>query len=67
MISHIDGTIESKSENEVVLDPCMGSGQTAIAALQSGRHYVGYEIDQSYIDLATLRIQEHLHASPGAE
>ena len=50
-------------ENEIVLDPFMGSGQTAIAALKSRRHYVGYEIDQKYIDLAALRIQEYHHAS----
>jgi site-specific DNA-methyltransferase (adenine-specific) len=50
-------------ENEIVLDPFMGSGQTAIAALKSRRHYVGYEIDQTYLDLATLRIQEYLHVS----
>jgi DNA modification methylase len=45
-------------ENEIVLDPFMGSGQTAIAALKSNRHYVGYEIDQKYIDLADQRIKE---------
>jgi DNA modification methylase len=54
-------------ENEIVLDPFMGSGQTAIAALKSNRHYVGYEIDQKYIDLATLRIQENFHASSKIE
>ncbi len=53
--------------NEIVLDPFIGSGQTAIAALKSGRHYVGYEIDQKYVGLATLRIQENNHASPGVE
>jgi modification methylase len=45
-------------EDEVVLDPFMGSGQTAIAALKSKRHYVGYEIDEKYVDLANKRIQE---------
>jgi DNA modification methylase len=45
-------------EGEVVLDPFMGSGQTAIAALKSGRHYIGYEIDEKYVDLAKKRIQE---------
>jgi len=45
-------------EGEVVLDPFMGSGQTAIAALKSGRHYVGYEVDPHYVDLAESRIQE---------
>jgi modification methylase len=41
---------------EVVLDPFMGSGQTAIAARRAGRHYVGYEIDESYVKLANERI-----------
>jgi DNA modification methylase len=43
---------------EVVLDPFMGSGQTAIAALKSGRHYVGYEIAPDYIALAGERIEK---------
>jgi DNA modification methylase len=46
-------------ENEVVLDPFMGSGQTAIASLKSNRHYVGYEIDENYVALANERIQEN--------
>jgi site-specific DNA-methyltransferase (adenine-specific) len=43
-------------EDEVVLDPFMGSGQTALAALLTGRHFVGYEIDPSYVELAEHRI-----------
>ena len=39
-------------ENETVLDPFMGSGQTAIAAVNSGRHYIGYEVDEKYVALA---------------
>ncbi len=42
--------------DEVVLDPFMGSGQTAIAALRTGRHYVGYEINPQYINLANSHI-----------
>ena len=45
-------------ENEIVLDPFMGSGQTAITAMKSNRHYVGYEIDERYVDLANQRIQK---------
>ena len=41
---------------ELVLDPFMGSGQTAIAALRSGRHYVGYEVEPEYVKLAEARI-----------
>jgi site-specific DNA-methyltransferase (adenine-specific) len=44
--------------NEIVLDPFMGSGQTAIAARMSHRHYVGYEIDENYVALANQRIQK---------
>lgn len=45
---------------EVVLDPFMGSGQTALAALAAGRTYVGYEIDATYVELANGRIAEAL-------
>jgi site-specific DNA-methyltransferase (adenine-specific) len=45
-------------ENEVVLDPFIGSGQTAIAAIKTGRHYVGYEINEEYVKLAEKRIKE---------
>jgi modification methylase len=41
---------------EIILDPFMGSGQTAIASLNSHRHYVGYEINAEYIELAWRRI-----------
>ena len=40
----------------MVLDPFMGSGSTALAALKSERKYVGYEIDPQYVKLAEERI-----------
>ena len=43
--------------NELVLDPFMGSGQTALAALKAGRHFLGYELSGEYCDLAKRRIQ----------
>ncbi len=43
-------------KDDVVLDPFLGSGSTAIAALQAGRHYVGYELDPAYAELARRRI-----------
>jgi len=42
--------------NEIILDPFMGSGATAIAALTSGRRYIGYDIDSNYINLCNKRI-----------
>jgi site-specific DNA-methyltransferase (adenine-specific) len=40
---------------DVVLDPFMGSGSTAVAAVRTGRHYVGYDTDPAYVDAATAR------------
>ena len=42
--------------NEVVLDPFMGSGTTALACLDMGRRYVGYDVSQEYVSLAEQRI-----------
>lgn len=44
--------------DETVLDPFMGSGATAIAAVDSGRSFVGYEISQEYVDIASMRLAE---------
>ena len=43
-------------KGDIVLDPFMGSGTTAIAALQAARKYVGYENDEEYVKLAEERI-----------
>lgn len=44
-------------EGEVVLDSSMGSGPTAIAALKTGRHYLGYDSSPEYGKLAEKRLQ----------
>ncbi len=44
-------------EGDVVLDPFMGSGTTAEAALRTGRAYVGYEIDKQYASQARARLR----------
>jgi site-specific DNA-methyltransferase (adenine-specific) len=46
-------------KGEVVLDPFMGSGQTAIAAIRTQRHYIGYEVNNEYISLAKRRLNGH--------
>ena len=43
-------------KGDVILDPFMGSGTTAIAALKSERKYIGYDNDPAYIKLAEERI-----------
>jgi len=45
---------------EVVLDPFMGSGTTAVAAILTRRNFVGYEINKEYIEIAHKRIQKAL-------
>jgi len=45
-------------EGEIVLDPFIGSGQAAIAAVKTHRHYVGYDINEEYTKLAERRIKE---------
>ena len=42
----------------VVLDNCMGSGTTAIACLKEKRHYIGFELNKEYFDIAQRRIAD---------
>jgi len=43
----------------LVLDPFVGSGSTAIGALQEGINFVGIDLDQHYCDITERRIQDH--------
>jgi site-specific DNA-methyltransferase (adenine-specific) len=44
-------------ENGKVLDPFNGSGSTGMACVELGYEYVGCELDQTYVDIATKRIE----------
>lgn len=46
-------------KGETVLDCFMGSGTTALAAIEEERNYIGIDIKQEYVDLATKNIKEH--------
>ena len=46
-------------EGDVVLDPFMGSGTTALAAKRLNRHYIGFEISKEYTDIANKRVDEN--------
>ncbi len=43
--------------DDLVLDPFMGSGTTAVAAVRSGRRFAGYDTESSYIEIAEQRIE----------
>ena len=43
---------------DMILDPFMGSGTTALAAIEMGRHYVGFEIDPAYYEICQSRIAQ---------
>lgn len=45
-------------EGEIILDPFMGSGTTALAAMDTKRHFVGYELEESYEKIALERIKK---------
>ena len=46
------------NEGETVLDNCMGSGSTGVAALNTGRNFIGIELDKNYFEIAQKRIEE---------
>jgi site-specific DNA-methyltransferase (adenine-specific) len=45
-------------EDDLVLDPYMGSGTTAVAALETRRHYVGFDTETEYVAAANARLDE---------
>lgn len=45
------------NEGDVVLDNCMGSGTTAVAALKCGRKFIGFETEPKYVEIANQRIE----------
>lgn len=47
-------------EWEIILDPFVWSGTTAIAAINTNRNYIGFEMDKWYFDIAQERITKHL-------
>ena len=48
----------SSNPGEVVLDCCMGSGTTGVACVNTGRRFIGIELDAGYFEIAQKRIEE---------
>ena len=45
------------NEGETVLDNCMGSGSTGVACVNTGRNFIGIEMDEQYFKTAKSRIE----------
>ncbi len=50
-------------KDDLVLDPFMGSGSALVAAARLGRRYIGYDLDDSYVQIARQRVDEALRPS----
>jgi len=48
------------NEGETVLDNCMGSGSTGVACVNTGRGFIGIEMDSGYFETARRRVREAL-------
>jgi site-specific DNA-methyltransferase (adenine-specific) len=46
------------NDGETVLDNCMGSGSTCVAAINTNRHYIGFELEPHYFEIAQKRIED---------
>lgn len=50
--------INSSQEGDIVLDPFLGSGTTAVASILLNRHFIGYELNEEYFNIASQRINK---------
>ena len=49
--------LDNSNENDLILDPCMGSGSTGVVALQNNRNFLGIELNQNYFEIAKNRLE----------
>lgn len=46
------------NENDTVLDFTMGSGTTGVACVNTGRNFIGIELDKDYFEIAKTRVED---------
>ena len=49
------------NEDDIILDNCMGSGSTGVACVNTGREFIGIELDENYYNIAKNRISQALN------
>lgn len=52
--------LASSNEGEIIIDPFIGAGTTALAAIKSGRKYIGFELNEEYIKIANKRLHDEI-------
>lgn len=52
--------INHSNENDVIFDGFMGSGSTGVACVNTNRNFIGIELDKTYFDIASKRINEQI-------
>lgn len=57
-VSLMTKLVQIAHEGDTILDPFMGSGTTGVACVQTGRNFIGIEIDEGYYRIAERRIRE---------
>lgn len=55
-----DHILSWSNEGDLVLDPFMGAGTTAVCCIETNRNYVGFEIDEKYYNICTRRIENRV-------
>ncbi|MGM7414753.1 DNA methyltransferase [Lactococcus lactis] len=50
--------LRHSNENEVVLDPFIGSGTTAVSSMSTHRNFIGFELNKEYFEIAQNRIKK---------
>ena len=52
--------LDNSNAGDIVFDPCMGSGSHGLVAVQSGRNFIGIELDEGYFNIAKERIEKSI-------
>ena len=58
-----DHILSWSNQNDIVLDPFMGSGTTGIACLQTNRKFIGFEISEEYFNIAKERLEKEMETN----